>query len=237
MAIYAIADLHLDTSQTKPMDVFGPEWRNHAEKIARNWNEKVDRDDIVLIPGDISWAMKLEEAVPDLAWIGGLPGRKILIRGNHDFWWGGIQKVRKSLPNDMYALQNDCLVLDHLCFAGTRGWTLPHHPSYKPEDDEPILRREIVRLELSLKAAVKEAKPILCLMHYPPVDGEHPDSPFHKLLVEYGVRVCVYGHLHGPAHRFAFNGQLDGIHYQLVSSDYLHFKPWQLPDGWLLPWS
>ncbi|AEJ43545.1 metallophosphoesterase [Alicyclobacillus acidocaldarius] len=235
MAIYAIADLHLDTSNSKPMDVFGPAWRDHAEKIAHHWLERVQEDDIVVMPGDISWAMKLEEAAPDLAWIGRLPGQKVLIRGNHDFWWGGIQRVRKALPPRMYALQNDCLVLDDVCFAGTRGWTLPHHPSYHPEVDEPILKREILRLELSLKAAVKEEKPILCLMHYPPIDAQRLDSPFHELLAAYGVRACVYGHLHGPAHRFALNGEIDGVHYQLVSCDYLHFIPWKIPNEWLQP--
>ncbi|SIS61954.1 metallophosphoesterase [Alicyclobacillus vulcanalis] len=233
MAIYAIADLHLDTSDKKPMHVFGQTWRDHAEKIAHHWRQRVHDDDVVLIPGDISWAMKLEEAAPDLAWIGRLPGQKILIRGNHDYWWGGIQRVRQALPPHMYALQNDSLVVNEVCFAGTRGWTLPHHPSYVREQDEAILKREILRLELSLKTAIKHGKPIVCLMHYPPVDPEHGPSAFHELLVSYGVRGCVYGHLHGPAHRFAFNGVIDGVHYQLVSSDYLQFAPWCLPDDWL----
>lgn len=230
MAIYAIGDLHLASVVDKPMDVFGDRWQNHANQMRDAWLQLVNDEDTVLIPGDISWAMTLDEAQPDLQWIGALPGHKVMIRGNHDYWWSGIQKVRAQLTGRTYALQNDSLISNQVVIAGTRGWVMPRHPNFTV-DDEKILERERHRLILSLDSAKSSGLPIICMMHYPPID-EIQDAYFHDILVSYGVRVCLYGHLHGASHRFAVNEKIDGVQYQLVSSDYLQFQPLLIPDTW-----
>lgn len=215
------------------MDVFGSTWKDHAAQMRQNWLDAIDDDDIVCIPGDISWAMTLDEAVDDLSWIASLPGKKIMIRGNHDYWWNGISKVRKLLGEGMFALQNDCVVIDGLCFAGTRGWLLPSHPSFHGAEDERILQRELHRLELSLQEAAKTELPIVCMTHYPPIENQVSKTVFQTTLEQYGVKLCLYGHLHGPSHRFAVNDLVGGTVYQLVSSDFLGFKPLRIPDAWL----
>ncbi|EPZ48881.1 metallophosphoesterase [Alicyclobacillus acidoterrestris] len=224
MALYAIGDLHLATTVNKPMDVFGDTWTNHTEQIRQHWTATISPSDTVLIPGDISWAMTLDEAAPDLQWVSELPGKKVMIRGNHDYWWSGIGKVRGILLEDMYAIQNDSLQLDSLTVAGTRGWVLPNHPSFS-EEDEHILQREVHRLKLSLDHAAKHNHPIVCMLHYPPTGSDGEETVFTQVLESYGVQLCVYGHLHGASHRFAFNGTRNGTRYQLVSADYLQFKP------------
>lgn len=227
MALYAMGDLHLAASVNKPMDIFGTEWENHVERIEENWRSQILNDDIVLIPGDISWAMTLEEAKPDLDWIGTLPGLKVLTRGNHDYWWSSISKVRNTLPNNMYAIQNDYLEFETHTIAGTRGWLLPSHPNFS-QDDERILLREVNRLRLSLQAAAAKDKDIICMLHYPPLGPDGEDTLFTDLLAQYSVQTCIYGHLHGHAHRFAVNRVHQGVRYQLVSGDYLAFKPLML---------
>ncbi|GMA60713.1 metallophosphoesterase [Alicyclobacillus fastidiosus] len=166
MALYAIGDLHLANTVDKPMDVFGEAWKDHADKIREHWTSIVSPQDTVLIPGDISWAMTLDEVVPDIQWIHSLPGAKVMIRGNHDYWWTGIGKVRSLLPQQMYAIQNDSLSVGDVTVAGTRGWVLPSHPSFQDED-EHILQREVHRLKLSLDHAAKSGQPIICMLHYP----------------------------------------------------------------------
>ena len=151
MAVWAISDLHLPAHQ-KPMDVFGPHWQNHFERIREDWLERVSGEDVVLLPGDLSWAMHLEEALEDLSRIGALPGRKILLRGNHDYWWSSIGRVRRALPEGCYAIQNDSLFMDGLLFAGSRGWQIPAEPE-GDSDDARIYRRERQRLEMSLASA------------------------------------------------------------------------------------
>ncbi|MCL6518115.1 metallophosphoesterase [Alicyclobacillus sp.] len=224
MALFAIADLHLAQAVDKPMDVFGPEWDGHPEKIREAWCQMVSDTDIVLLPGDISWAMTMDEALPDLRWIGALPGIKVMIRGNHDYWWSGIGKVRRVLGPNHYAIQNDALALGDWAICGTRGWLLPSHPKFT-ETDETIYRREANRLKLSLDAAKQLGRPIVAMLHYPPCGELGETTVFTELLVEYGVQLCVYGHLHGPAHRFAVEGLADGVEYRLVSADYVGFKP------------
>ncbi|GLG01036.1 ser/threonine protein phosphatase [Alicyclobacillus hesperidum subsp. aegles] len=233
MAIYAIGDLHLGSSVNKPMDIFGALWKDHVARIRFAWEERVTDSDIVCIPGDISWAMTLDEARSDLHWIRQLPGTKILIRGNHDYWWSGIQKVRQCMDAQTFALQNDCIRIGEVCFAGTRGWLLPSHPSFT-EDDAKLLHREEHRLTLSLEEASRTNLPIVCMMHYPPVDSTGESSTFSSLLQSYNVKVCLYGHLHGASHKFAYNGYLEGVYYRLVSSDYLGFTPFRIPDEWLI---
>lgn len=224
MAVYALADLHLANAVAKPMDVFGPDWANHTEKIKTNWCNSVAEDDLVLLPGDISWAMTLKEAQPDLDWISELPGIKVMIRGNHDFWWNGIQKVRKVLGPSLYAMQNDVFTYGNLAICGTRGWVLPSHPKFGPED-EVVYRREGERLRLGLQAASQQGLPIVTMLHYPPCSYLGEATLFTELLAEYGVQLCVYGHLHGPAHRFAVEGVHNGVEYRCVSADYIQFRP------------
>ena len=230
MAIYGISDLHLSFATEKPMDVFGNHWENHAAKMADQWDQLVDENDVVLCPGDLSWAMNLDEAKQDLQWIGDRPGKKILGRGNHDYWWNGIGKVRAALPSSCLALQNDAIVLDEVVIAGSRLWSGPGALDYSPSDQK-IYERELGRLELSLKHAVRigEGKPILASVHYPPFRADGKATHFVPLLKEYDVRLCVYGHLHGKrSHRTAVEGLRDGIHYRLIACDYLNFKPQKL---------
>ncbi len=224
MRIFAIADLHLPGGDTKPMDVFGPQWENHFTRICADWRERVQGDDVVLLPGDTSWAMQLHAALPDLEQIGELPGRKVLIRGNHDFWWGSITRLRAALPQGFYALQNDALMLSGVLFAGTRGWICPGGPGESAKDRK-IYERELQRLSLSLREArrLSSDAPIVAMLHFPPFLESAAPTGFTQMLSEYGVRFAVYGHLHGASTARAFNGELDGVRYALVSCDALGF--------------
>lgn len=226
MAVYAISDLHLPARE-KPMDIFGEHWANHFEKISEDWRARVSEGDIVLLPGDLTWAMHLEEALEDLQRIGALPGRKLILRGNHDYWWSAIGRVRRSLPEGMFAIQNDFLMLDGLVFAGSRGWIIPVGDS-ADAGDVKIFQRERVRLEMSLRSARSKAPdaPLIVMMHYPPlIDAARG---FADLLEEYGVRDCVYGHLHGAGLHGAIRGERNGVRYHQVSCDGLGFRLYRL---------
>ena len=205
------------------MDIFGPHWLNHFERIREDWLIKVDPEDVVLLPGDLSWAMHLEEALEDLARVGALPGVKILLRGNHDYWWSSIGRVRRSLPEGCFALQNDSLFIGGLLIAGSRGWTIPAEAD-GDSDDARIYRRERQRLELSLKSARarSETAPLIAMMHYPP--RSEGAEGFSDLLASYGVRHVIYGHLHGAGLSGAVHGEVDGIVYHQVSCDGLDLK-------------
>lgn len=228
MAVWAISDLHLPAHQ-KPMDVFGPHWQNHFERIREDWLEKVAEADVVLLPGDLSWAMHLEEAIEDLERIGEMPGRKLLLRGNHDYWWNSIGRVRRALPEGCFALQNDSVLIDGVLFAGSRGWQIPADPQ-ADTDDARIYRRERQRLEMSLghARAQDQAAPLVAMMHYPPrsedVEG------FSDILRRFGVAHAVYGHLHGAGLAGAVRGEIDGIIYHQVSCDGLNFKLERIMD-------
>ncbi len=224
MALWAIGDLHLSNQVDKPMDIFGTDWSNHPKRIRDHWLKAIKENDIILIPGDISWAMTLTEAQSDLEWIGSLPGKKILIRGNHDYWWSGISKVRNILPKDVYAIQNDAVRVGSITICGTRGWLLPSNPKITNHDKQ-IYAREVQRLQLSLEAAKKMGDPVVAMIHYPPAASLEDTTPITNLLDKYHVKLCVYGHLHGSAHRFAMNGNKNDTRYQLVSSDYIQFSP------------
>lgn len=228
MAVYGISDLHLSFSSNKPMDKFGAHWANHAEKMAAAWDERVSDDDIVLCPGDLSWAMRLEEAAADLAWIGERPGQlKVLGRGNHDYWWGGIQKVRAALPDRMVALQNDAIDLGDVVVAGSRCWAAPGALDFT-EQDRKIYEREILRLRMSLTAGQRlaDGRPLVASIHYPPFTAKGEPTAFAALLEEFQVALCVYGHLHGRrAHRTAVQGDVGGTRYRLIACDYLDFQP------------
>ncbi len=223
MRIYAIADLHLSLTSEKPMDVFGEAWRGHAEKIERNWHEIVREDDLVLIPGDISWAMQLGAALPDLSFIGRLPGKKILLKGNHDYWWSAIGRVRASLMEGTRALQNDAIVESGVGICGSRGWLCPGSSNFTA-DDEKIYHRELDRLSLSLRA-LPSVETKIAMLHFPPFSDKDRPSGFTELLEQSGVQIAVYGHLHGEANRYAFEGEKNGVYYHCVAADKLNFAP------------
>ena len=223
MRIYAIADLHLSLVSEKPMDVFGEAWRGHAEKLERNWRETVAQDDLVLIPGDISWAMQLNAALPDLSFLGALPGKKILLKGNHDYWWSAIGRVRAALPQGMLALQNDSFVENGVGVCGSRGWLCPGSGNFTA-DDEKIYKRELDRLSLSIRS-LPETDTKIAMLHYPPFADKERGSGFTERLEEAGVQIAVYGHLHGEANRNAFEGERNGIIYHCVAADKLDFTP------------
>lgn len=213
------------------MYIFGEHWRGHDVKMAASWDAQVKPDDVVLCPGDLSWAMKLEEASKDLAWIAARPGRiKVLTRGNHDYWWSGIGKVRKALPPTLHALQNDALDLGDVVVAGSRLWACPGALDFGA-DDEKIYLREVGRLRASLEAgrALAKGRPLLAAIHYPPFAAKKEATDFSRLLEEFQVQLCVYGHLHGArAHRTAFEGVRDGVTYRLIACDHLDFRPVQV---------
>ena len=225
MRIYAIGDLHLPGAQSKPMDVFGAHWEGHFEKIEQDWRSRVQPEDLVLVPGDLSWAMTLEEATPDLRRICALPGCKLLLRGNHDYWWSSLTRVRAMLPEGNWALQNDARMIGDAVFCGTRGWNVISETSTDAQNLK-IYRREVMRLELSLKDAAEKAqgRPIVCMLHFPPFGEKRESSGFTELLESYGVHTCVYGHLHGEGIRAAFEGERGGVRYKLVSCDSLGFR-------------
>lgn len=226
-SLFAIADLHLPGGQKKPMDVFGIHWKDHFEQISRDWKERVAEEDVVLIPGDISWAMQLSEVLPDLYSIAALPGRIILLRGNHDYWWGSLCQLRAVLPENMHAIQNDAFDLGFCVICGTRGWEIPPEKGADPQDVK-IYRREVGRLRLSLLAAkrISEGRPIVAMMHYPPLFPEMKEqgTEMTRILSEAGVSRCVYGHLHGPHTRKGLHEIIDGVRYDLVSCDSLGFR-------------
>ncbi len=222
--VFAIADLHLPGDSGKTMERFGQEWTDHDQKIADCWKKRVGEEDLVLVAGDISWAMTLEEALVDLERIGRWPGRKVLIRGNHDYWWSGIGKLRGALDPGTFALQNDCLYLDGIRICGTRGWLSPGGENYTPED-EKIYLRELLRLELSLKAAGNLQGELIVALHYPPFNEKGESSGFVELMQRYGVSHCIYGHLHGQSQWMAITGPVQGITYHLVAADYVDFCP------------
>lgn len=230
MTVYAIGDLHLPGGDVKPMDVFGSHWERHFERICEDWRARVGEEDVVLLPGDLSWAMHMEDALEDLRKIGELPGRKILIKGNHDFWWSSISRLREALPRGMYALQNDCVQIEDTVFCGSRGWVLPGQES--GEQDLKIYNRERIRLEMALKAARAASGEgrLIAMMHYPPLLSQGEDTGFTALMEQYRVDDVVYGHLHGVGIRGAFRGEHGGVRYHLVSCDALDFKLYAVPD-------
>lgn len=225
--LFALADLHLSLSGEKPMDVFGDAWRDHARRMAEAWDGRVAPEDLVLLPGDLSWAKTLSGAAADLRWIAERPGRKLLLRGNHDSWWTSIGKVRTALPPGMAALHLDSHRFGEVVLVGARGWTLPGDPFERPQD-EPIFRREIERLRLSLDDADRRFErglPRLAMTHYPPRVAGVANEEVAIVLREGGVRACVFGHLHGDDRARAPRGTLDGIAYRLVAADAVGFAP------------
>lgn len=203
------------------MDIFGPAWEDYLPKIFADWKDKVSEDDLVLIAGDISWAMTLQNSIPDLELISKNPGRIIITRGNHDFWWKSISSLRSILPDNMYALQNDAIKFDNYIICGTRGWTVPEN-THQTAEDEKIYKREILRLEMSLKSAKKlqeNNEKIICMIHFPPFNSKKQENEFTRLIKEYNVDAVVYGHLHGTTSRSDRLTYINEIPYYLTSCD------------------
>lgn len=228
MTIWTISDLHLSAAQPKPMDIFGNHWVAHERRIAAAWRARVQPADWVLIAGDISWAMRLPDALPDLAWIDALPGRKVMIKGNHDYWWDRIGPLRPHLPPSIIALEGSAADIEVAVVCGTRGWLVPGMPGFSAETDLRVYQRELQRLDRALAAARQIAgadRPLIVMIHYPPFLNRRPTEFAHRISAA-GAAACVYGHLHRPNDwEGAVQGPVDGVYYQLTSCDYLGFGP------------
>ena len=221
MKIFAISDLHLSINNPKPMDIFGPAWEGYLDKIIDDWHSKVGDDDIVLISGDISWAMKFENAKPDLDLICNLKGTKIILKGNHDYWWSSISELREYLHNNTYAIQNDAYKFGDFVICGSRGW-IPFDNGFKSELDEKIYKREIIRMELSLRSAKTlktNNEKIVVMTHFPPYNYRLENNVMIELFKKYDVDVVVYGHLHNEDKSQKLEFERDGIKYFLTSCD------------------
>ncbi len=224
MALYAISDLHLALSGDKPMDIFGEHWSKHDEKIKENWLSKINEDDTVLIAGDISWAMRSGESEADLNWIESLPGKKIISKGNHDYWWGSISKLNSMFENTKF-LQNNFYEYGEYAICGTRGWICPGTDRFTSHD-EKIYLREGIRLRLSLDEAKKKGfTKFIVMLHYPPTNEKFMPSQFTEICTEYGVEKVIYGHLHGNCLNRVLEGEFNGVEYIMTAADFLDFNP------------
>ncbi len=243
--VWALADLHLAFSvPEKNMAVFGEIWHNYTDKIEKHWREKVKPQDLVLIAGDITWAMKIDDAKIDLEWIDALPGTKLLIRGNHDYWWSSLNKVKAILPPSIHIIQNNIFNWQEIAIAGTRLWdtnefsfhewidyketsAVSSAPKQKDvEKDRKIFNRELNRLEISLQQIPIEAKLKIAMLHYPPIGPDLKESKVSQLLEKYNIDICIFGHLHSlKPHLGPLFGDLNGIKYHLTACDYLNFIP------------
>lgn len=228
MAIFAVSDLHLPLGVDKPMNVFGSKWDNYVEKLKENWQKIVKPEDIVIMPGDISWATYLEDSVADFEYINSLNGKKVILKGNHDYWWTTMNKLSIFMAEHKFStiefVHNTAVMYGETAICGTRGWNIAHDNS--SDEDKKIFMREKQRMILSLEDAKrKKAKEIIVAMHYPPVEKDGLNRDFIEILKEYGVKKCVYGHLHAAAQNFACQGDVDGVKLTLVSCDYLNFIP------------
>ena len=232
MALYTIADLHLPLGIDKPMDIFGHAWEGYVDRLRYNWQRKIKPGDTVVLPGDFSWATYLEQSEKDFEFLHGLNGRKILLKGNHDYWWTTMNKLYSFTEehgfDDVNFLQNNYFEYNGIALCGTRGWLNPSWESFGEEDGK-IYDREVLRLELSLKAA-DNYKEKYVFTHYPPLDTRRTPNKFTDMMKNFGVTKCFYGHLHAASHRNAVNGIEDGIEYRLISADYLQFDPFLIEE-------
>ncbi len=224
MSLYAISDLHLSFNVDKPMDIFGDKWALHERKIESNWNRLITDEDTVLIAGDISWGMKESESKDDLNWINNLPGRKIISKGNHDYWWGSISKLNSSYDKIKF-IQNNFYTYKDYAICGTRGWICPGSDKFT-EKDKKIYDRELIRLELSLSEALKNGyEKFIVMIHYPPVNEKFQKSGFLEIFEKYKVKKVIYGHLHGMTEDKLASELNGNIEYIMTSCDYLDFCP------------
>ena len=224
MSLYAIADLHLSLSSGKPMNIF-PGWDNHVERLEKNWQATVSPDDTVVVPGDISWAINFEEAKADFDFINRLNGHKVIMKGNHDYWWNSMAKMNRFLEENGFdtitIVHNNYYPYGEYGICGTRGWI---KDTEEPADAK-VLAREAGRLEASIKAALVGGKKPIVFLHYPPIFANDYNREILDVLFRYDIKTCYYGHLHGNAHRYAVCGEVDGINYQLIAGDFVQFCP------------
>jgi predicted phosphohydrolase len=242
--IWAIADLHLSFGvPDKSMDVFGPAWNNHAEQIAAHWKQTIHPEDLVLLAGDISWAMRLEDAKVDLEWIDQLPGTKVMIKGNHDYWWGSLKKLTEILPPSIHVIQNNAFLWKGVAVGGARLWDTPEYSfgkfvtfreNPKARDPEEIIQedfsqkifdRELERLKMSLQALDPKAEVRLAMTHYPPIGADLQSSRASQILEQHQIQTCVFGHLHNIETTHPLFGEKNGVRYLLTSADYIRFQP------------
>lgn len=219
MKVFAISDLHLSTVVEKPMNVFGDDWNDYFEKITADWQEKVTENDVILLGGDLSWGISIDEAKPDYDLISALNGKKVVVRGNHDYYWDTLSKIQKAFP-DFFFLQNNCIRIGNLLVVGSRGWTVPTDDT--TQEDKKIYDRELIRLELSLTTMQRVRKPddyVVALLHYPPFDAKYNDTAVTALLEKYEVNAVTYGHLHGKNVRVTPKVVKNDIPYYLTSCD------------------
>ena len=246
MNVWALSDFHLSFGiKNKSMEIFGSIWKDWTEKIKAHCHEKIKQEDLLLIAGDLSWASNLEEAIPDLDWISHLPGTKMILKGNHDFWWPSYSKLLTALPSSIYAIQNNSISWKGLSIGGTRLWDSPEFSfenlislegasfgkeEIKPftKEDQKIYERELLRLEMSLKSFPQDFSKRIVMTHYPPLGSDLKPTRASLLLKNYRVDLCVFGHLHNVKNKGPLFGTLDLTHYALTSCDYLEFSPIQL---------
>ena len=224
MALYAIGDTHLSLNSNKSMEVFGVGWENYVERLKEGFSEVRENDTVVLC-GDLSWGMSLQEAEKDFAFLDHeLPGEKWILKGNHDYWWGTANKMNSFFQEKgftrLHILHNNCALYGEAALCGTRGWFFEENGS---PHWEKVFNHELIRLEASLKAAGEREK--ICFLHYPPLYKGYRCEEIIELMTRYGVKACYYGHLHGPSHRLAIQGEQGEINYQLVAADFIGFKP------------
>ena len=238
MSLFVIADLHLDIrSNQKSMEVFGNRWQNYTERIATQWKNVVSDTDTVIIPGDISWGLTTADAIEDLQWIDALPGRKLIMKGNHDFWWSTVSKMERMFCENCIKtigfLNNNAMEVENYILAGSRGWFVDKsmQTTELNVDYEKIVNREVIRLKMSLDAAKalqkSSGKEILVFFHFPPLWGDYACEPLLDLLREYGVSRCFFGHIHGVYNQPG-SFEWEGIRFQMISADYLKFLPYYI---------
>lgn len=229
MSLYAIGDLHLSLTTNKPMDIFGPGWADHTHRLEEAFSH-LEEDDLTVLCGDISWGLGLDESLADFLFIDRLPGKKLILKGNHDYWWNTAAKMKRFFQENgittIDILHNNCHYYGDFALCGTRGWFYEEEQS---GHNEKVFNREVMRLEASLKAAGE--RPILAFLHYPPLYTGYRCPEIIRKLEEYHVRRCFYGHLHGPSHKLAVEGTVGDVEYRLVSADYLQFVPKKILDS------
>ena len=236
MAIFTIGDIHLSFNDDKPMSVFGENWEGYEDKIKKDWIEKVKENDLVVIPGDFSWSMYLENTYLDFSYINKLPGKKLLLKGNHDYWWSTLKKMRDYLEEKEFQnidfIYNNAYEYENKIIVGTRGWS-----QSEEKEDKKILDREKIRLELSIKDGIEkygDEKEVIAFMHYPPIIKhnitENEPTDFIRLMQKYNIKRCYYGHLHSTSIKEAVEGEFFGINFKLVSADGIEFKLVKISD-------
>ena len=236
MSLFVIGDLHLALNEDKPMNIFGDNWLNHDEKIKKDWESKVTEKDTVILVGDFSWSMHLKDTIKDFEFLNSLPGKKILLKGNHDLWWTTVTNMKNFLKENNFQnidfLHNNSFLIENKIITGTRGWTLN---TEETEDSKKIIKRECMRLKMSIEQGIKlygEDKEIIVFMHYPPITNinvlKNETTDFMKIMMDYNIKRCFYGHLHGNSIKDAVEENINGIELKLVSSDGLDFKLFQI---------